>query len=328
MGIRRLWHGCLLMVVLGLVAGCVPPAAQDRVTAFSGATKVTIESVRNAFQTVDDAYIETRTEEAIYVIASGKKINPKDVAKPFLDHDVLQARLDVLDQVSSYADLLASLVGTDNQEELDAKVDQFSSSLKSVASNDVLQKAFGTKNSDGTFNPVLSDKDRGILATALNEMARIMIGVKTRHAVQDAVQEMDPNIKTICELLRKDIGESRRAPGLRSALYHSYEKQLADRFRWIAAHSAKLGAKSNASLLSPLEQRDEIRAWLRIVKDQETADTTMEGIYRSLGQLAKTHGQLYQAFEKTSPSLDESIKMLRREADYVRNRYKALSSAE
>lgn len=322
----KLWVGYSALVAC-LVAGCAP-LAQHRVTAFAGATTETISAVRSAFETVNTAYVETRTEEAIKKIGTGEKVNPKLVGQPFLGPETLQARLDVLDQLSKYAELLATLMSDKSQKELDAKVDQFAAGLKALADDELLKRAFGTPNTDGTFNPVLGDRDRALLATALNEMARIAIDVRRTRAVREAIRAMNPHIGDICNLLKRDIGEKRDTPGLRSALYISYDKQLTDRFKWISDHSAKPGGKADKAVLSPLEQRAEIRSWLGLVQDQSTADAAMAGIYRSLSQVAKVHSELDTAFEKASPGLDELIRILRDEAGHIRDRYRTLSHAQ
>jgi len=307
-------YATLILTITIFVTACTPPQAVKRISAFSAATTDVSENVADAFRRVDEAYIVTSTEEAVAKISAGEKVNPKEVSKPFLDGKEYEVRAAILRALSDYAVLLAEIMGDTTQQELDAQVDKFAASLKSLSSEKNLQAMLGDKKT-------LSNGDIGILATGINEIARIAIDYKRTKEVKKVISDANPSIQTICSLLQKDVGDKRENPGLRSVLYISYDKRIADRFMWIAANSKTVKGKT---MLSPLEQRAEILSWLSMVQDQEKADAAMERIYRSLGTLGTTHGKLQTAFNDSAPELDELIGLLKAEADRVKNRYDAL----
>lgn len=308
--------GCLTLGLFFTISltGCTPPLAAKRISAFSTATTDVSENVADAFKSVDEAYIATATEEAVAKIATGEKVNPKEVAKPFLEAKEYEARAALLRTLSEYAGLLAEIMGDSPREELDAQVDKLAASLKSLSSDNILQGMLGDKK-------VLTNEEVGIIATGINEVAGLIIDYKRTKEIKNIIKKADPHIKEICTALQKDIGGKRDVPGLRSQLYASYDKRIQERFKWIATNSK---SENGRKVLTPLEQRAEIVSWLSMVQDQAKADGAMERIHRSIGTLGATHGKLSTAFDDSAPELDELIGLLKSEADRVKNRYEVL----
>lgn len=297
------------------VAGCTPPQTAQRISAFATATANVSENVADAFRRVDESYIATAAEDAVNKVSKGDKVNPKEIAKPFLNLEEYEARASVLRSLSNYAALLAEIMGDTPQKQLDAQVDQFAASLKQLSSNKTLQGMVGGKSP-------LTNEDIGILATAINELARLAIDYKRTKEARAIIQSSHENVEQICDLLQKDIGAKRSDPGLRSQLYIDYDKRINERFQWIENNSI---AKSQGKpLLSPVEQRTEIFTWLTMAQDQEKSDSTMERIYQSLGTLRSTHSKLLTAFNDSAPELDALIGLLKAEAERVSNRYNTL----
>jgi hypothetical protein len=300
-----------LALVIFLI-GCTPPQVAQRISAFATATTDVSENVADAFRRVGESYIATATEEAVEKISKGEKVNPKEVVKPFLDNNEYEARATILRGLSNYATLLAQIMGDSPQKDLDANVDKLAASLKNLSSDKTLQGKLGGKSA-------LTNEDVGILATGINEIAKLVIDYKRTKDVKIVIGEADEHIQKICYLLQKDIGEKRDVPGLRSQLYITYDKRIQDRFDWIATNSKPNGGSK--PIFSPLEQRAEIYTWLGMVQDQEKSDGTMERIYQSLGTLRLAHSKLLTAFNDSAPELDEQIALLKSEAERVRNRY-------
>lgn len=309
--------GCLtlsLFFTLTLTGCFSSPLAAKRISAFYAATTDVSENVADAFKSVDEAYIATATEEAVAKIAAGEKVNPKEVAKPFLDAKEYEARAALLRALSEYAGLLAEIMGDSPRKKLDAQVDKLAASLKSLSSDTTLQGMLGNEK-------VLTKEEIGIIATGINEIAGLIIDYKRKKDIKDIIKNANPHIEKICAALQKDIGGKRDVPGLRSQLYASYDKRIQERFEWIKTNSE---SKSGRKVFTPLEQRAEILSWLYMVQDQAKADGAMERIYRSIGTLVATHDKLSTAFDDSATELDELIGLLKSEADRVKNRYEVL----
>ncbi|MGZ0079497.1 hypothetical protein [Methylomonas sp. ZR1] len=297
------------------LAACTPPNTAQRISAFATATTDVSENVADAFKQVNQAYIATATDEAVGIISQGGKVDPKAVSKPFLDNDQYEARAAVLRVLADYAGLLAEIMGDTPQQNLDAEVDKFAAALNSLSSSSDLQNLLGVSSP-------LTKNDVGILATGINEIARLFIDYKRTKETKVIIRDADASIARITTLLQKDIGAKREVSGLRSQLYAAYDKRLADRFIWISRQSKP--GKTTTNGFSSVEQRAEVVAWLDLVKDQEQADHTLERIYKSLGTLRAAHGKLLTAYDDDAPELDSLIGLLKSEAERVSARYKSL----
>lgn len=306
-----------------LLVGCGPRAAAKEISAFSAATTSTIDGVTGAFEKIDAAYVDTKTEEAILTISRGGVVDPATIIEPFLPTDVLAARIEVLESLAAYAELLGELTSDSSTAKLDAAVDGVAARLRSLSANETLVTALRR----GQATPLVSDADIGLAATAFNEIARAIIDAKRTRAASDAVIAANTHVATVTELLRKDIGTDREV-GLRGQLWSSYSKQITDRFSWIHGHMPRVDAPAPPGALSPNELREAIIAWVDLARDQMIADAALAQTHKALGTLATTHDALARSLQGPPiASIDELIAELREAGERIRTRYRALSAS-
>jgi hypothetical protein len=169
--------------MLLVLSGCGLTGAQREATArFARATAGLGEYTAKEFAGLRGMTIEMNT----YDIAIGGTANPNDLDES-LNPDRIAARVAAATALSSYGQLLLSLVEETQEAELKAASDNFVSSFRNVS---------GKR---------LSDTQLDALGTLVQEVGGLLVERKKAIAVRRIVKDAKPDVDTVCDLLIQDF---------------------------------------------------------------------------------------------------------------------------
>jgi hypothetical protein len=158
----------------------------------------------------------------------------------------------------------------------------------------------------------LSQTEANAASTAVNALGMYLAGKKVTAGVPDIIKSMDPNIESICNLLRDDITILRRQS------HDDYEQLLTQQDSFIR----------HAQGLSPVERRAEINKLPQIIAREQTTDDTLADLQSTIGKLAVTHHALAAGAQNKNPeALRDRIADLQAAAEHLSKFYSSLPSS-
>ena len=278
---RRTPAGALCASVL-LLAGCSLSPLARHTAAFSSATSQIVDNSENAYR----AAVRLNDEaQASLLVAryDSAPIDPHSL-KHLIDPKGLEARTEVLDGLRTYAQTIADLSSGVSSSKLDE-------AAASVGTN--LQKMGAAITAATPISIVISPQQANAASTALKALGEFLVSQKVKSSVPKIIQEMDPNIEAITNLLLSDIAVLRDQAG------RDYEQLLAQQDSFI---------RRAGKDLSPTERRAEIQRLPNILARKQTTDDMLADLADCVKQLAITHHALAAAAtSKQAPSLEARI---------------------
>lgn len=268
-----------LFGVVGL-SGCSLSLAplSRRSAAFGNTASVVVRDTSTAYQTVEDTTYQA--EVSTLVLNFDREGFKRANIKPFLPPADLQIRLILLRGLQEYADQLASMAGEKAFAPLDQQTAALAQSLSALSKNDALQK----------LAPNASDAEIKGFATAVDLLGRVLIERKRRQQLPRIIQQMQPTLAQLSELLIRDLGSlpqgDQPGSGLRDVLSRRYDTLISNQEDFIA---------NGGKQFTPLERAAEIAKLPQLVSQQRSADGALACTQATLRDLVTTHRALLDA---------------------------------
>lgn len=188
------WHAVAL-ILLVLLTGCSSTAGYKKpISDFQNASSVVTDSARvyitKLNKTQRDAYIDRQVSEA-------EEIKLPDIEKlQKFSHKDIEARLDALNELSKYGELLGQLTNSDAPENITSNAGELTKSLGNLEKNiDTLNQG-ENENFKGAFGPA---------ALLIGEVARFAVEKKIRVALDKAILSGEEPIKNLIRVIRDDL---------------------------------------------------------------------------------------------------------------------------
>ena len=270
---RQTAAGVLCASLLTLVGCSLSPLARPT-AAFSGATSQVVDNSENAYR----AAVRLNDEAQASMLVARFDSAPMDPhsLKHLMEPQDLEARTEVLDGLRTYAQTIADLSSGVSSSKLD-------DAATSVGTN--LQKLGAA---GAPFKIKISPQEANAASTALKALGEFLTSQKVKRSVPKIIQDMDPNIDAICNLLLSDISILRNQASL------DYDQLLTQQDSFIR----------HAKDLSAIERRAEIHRLPKILARKQATDDMLTDLADCVKQLALTHHALAAAAtSKEAPSL-------------------------
>jgi hypothetical protein len=268
-----------------VVTGCSLAPIAKHAAAFSAATNQVINSSEDAYRAANQLRQEEQVAAAVYDYDKNPKWNPYTDTKPLLTTEQLNARITVLDGVKAYAASLVQITGSQSSKDLNAAAAGVGSNLESLSSTAATDLKSSVPNA-----PVMSAAEANGVSTAVRALGDYLIAKKVKASLPKVTQDMDPVVKTLCELLNSDIVVLRRQADV------DYQTLIEQEDQFI---------RHPATPLDPVEHRDEIGKLITLANQQKANDELLAKLQVALHTLELTHHALAAAAQGNDP---ESIK--------------------
>ncbi len=295
----------VLFVLALSLSGCalssLSPLA-SRTAAFSTAAAASVTQTNNAYQLVNQAYLDSQTA----TLVANYQTTPFDPSKlkPYLPEKDLEVRTQVLNALMQYATLLAEVSGNQPITDLETQTAAAGSALLKLQPSDFS----GFK---------VSSTEQNLATTALTTIGGVLIQRQRSRSLPEILDKMNPPIQNICTVLESDIGTLGK-PGLASALHRDYDDQIAAEEKFI---------RDNSASLTPQEKRTEIETLPKLVQAQSQSDQLLAATSKSLASLAATHAALTATKkQKNAPAFRLELDKLVQDAQTINGFYSSLSS--
>ena len=207
--------GLLAAVLASMVSGCSTSGVRPQISTFQSASAVVVSSARDEFTSINkfvrDDYIDRQLEKAhAYLADTNATVNPITEAQGYFNsttlaaHEVLSpealnARLDALNALTRYGELLNSLANSD----ADARIAQQANDLAASLTN-----LNGTLGSIGVLDANQSTAFKaslGAFTTAFVPIATAIVHHKIQKAIDSAVTKADPEVSKLIAAIRNDL---------------------------------------------------------------------------------------------------------------------------
>jgi hypothetical protein len=275
-------------VTLGLsilATGCSLSPIAKHTAAFSTATSQVINSSEDAYRSANRLRQDEQVAAAVYDYDKNPKWSPYTDTKPLLTTEQLNARITVLDGLKAYAASLVQITGSQSSKDLNTAAAGVGSNLESLSSTAATDLKSSVPNA-----PVMSAEEANGVSTAVRALGDYLIAKKVKGSLPKVTQDMNPVVKTLCELLNSDIVVLRRQADVDYQTLIEQEDQF---------------VRHPATPLDPVEHRDEIGKLITLASQQKANDELLAKLQVALHTLELTHQALAAAAQGNDP---ESIK--------------------
>ena len=276
------------MIALGfsiLAAGCSLTPLAKHTAAFSTATNQVIISSEDAYRAANRLRQDEQVAAAVYDYDKNPKWSPYTDPKPLLTAEQLNARITLLDGLRAYAASLVQITGSQSSKDLDTAAAGVGSNLESLSSTVTTNLKNSIPNA-----PVMSAEEANGASTAVRALGDYLIAKRVKGSLPKVTQDMNPIVKTLCELLNSDITVLRRQADV------DYQTLIEQEDQFIRHPPAPL---------DPVEHRDEIGRLITLANQQKANDELLAKLQVALHTLELTHQALAAAAQGNDP---ESIK--------------------
>lgn len=289
-----------------LITGCSLTPLAKHTAAFSSAAIVVINGSEDAYRTANRLREQEQVAAAVYDYDKNPKWSPYTDTRPLLTTEQLNARITVLNGLKAYAASLVEITGSQKSKKLDSAAAGVGSSLESLSST----AATDLKNSIPNA-PVLSDAEANGASTAVRALGDYLIARKVKGSLPKVTNDMNPTIRTLCELLNNDIVVLRRQADV------DYQTLIEEQDQFIRHTS-----------LDPAEHRDEIGKLITLAQQQRANDELLAKLQAALHTLDLTHQALAAAAQGNNPeSIKQKIAELEAAGQSLSSFYGSLSSS-
>jgi hypothetical protein len=268
-----------------LATGCSLTPLAKHTAAFSTAATLVINSSEDAYRGANQLRQDEQVAAAVSDYDKNPKWSPYTDTKPLLTTEQLNARITVLDGLKAYAASLVQITGSQSSNDLDTAAAGVGSNLESLSSTVATDLKSSVPNA-----PVMSAEEANAVSTAVRALGDYLIARKVKGSLPKVTQDMNPNVKTLCELLDSDIVSLRRQADV------DYQTLITDQDQFI---------RHPATPLDPVEHRHEIGKLITLAAQQKANDDLLAKLQVALHTLELTHQALAAAAQGNDP---ESIK--------------------
>ena len=266
--------------VLSCVTGCGLGPLSVHAKAFSAATIPLVDNSEDAYRGAIKLRSEEQADAAVYAYDEKPNWSPIDDPKPLLTGDQLNARIVVLEALKVYATTLVELTGGPSKD-LENAASGAGTNLKGLSNS--VETSFG----HAIVNPPqMSGTEANGVSTALRALGSYLQGRKLRHSLPKVTTEMDPYVRTLCDLVQSDIKILRRQADV------DYTNLLTAENTFIQHEGDKL---------DPIERRTEIAKLLDLANQQKANDALLKSLSQAVEALALTHHALAAAAQGNNP---------------------------
>ncbi|MBS1800486.1 MAG: hypothetical protein JSS95_11750 [Acidobacteria bacterium] len=266
-----------------LLAGCSLSPLARHTADFSSATGLVVDNSEDAYRAAVRLNDQAQASMLVARYDSAQPLDPHQL-KHLIAPEGLKARAEVLDGLRTYAQTIADLASGVSSTQLDDAATAAGANLVKM----------GTAVSEST--PVgidISPQQANAASTALKALGEFLAARKIKSSVPKVIQEMDPSVAAICNLLTSDIDTLRDQSG------HDYEQLLAQQDSFI---------RHAGTALSPIDRRAEIQKLPQILASKQATDDMLADLADSVKQLALAHHALAAAATtKDAPSLNARL---------------------
>lgn len=290
-----------------LTVGCSLSPLAKHSAAFSTAATLVIDSSENAYRAANQLRQQEQVAAAVSDYDKNPRWSPYTDTKPLLTPEQLNARIAVLDGLKAYAASLVQITGSQSSKDLNTAASGVGSNLKSLSSTVATDLKSSVPNA-----PVMTAEEANGVSTALRALGDYLIARKVKGSLPKVTQDMNANVKTLCELLNSDIVILRRQADV------DYQTLIADQDQFI---------RHPATPLDPVEHRDEIGKLITWAAQQKANDDLLAKLQAALHTLALTHQALAAAAQGNDPeSIKQKIADLEAAGQSLATYYSSLSS--
>jgi hypothetical protein len=268
-----------------IATGCSLAPIAKHAAAFSTATNQVISSSEDAYRAANQLRREEQVTAAVYDYDKNPQWSPYTDTKPLLTTDQLDARIAVLDGLKAYAASLVQITGSQSSKDLNAAAAGVGSNLESLSSTAATELKSSVPNA-----PVMSVAEANGVSTAVRALGDYLIARRVKASLSKVTQDMDPVVKTLCELLNSDIVVLRRQADV------DYQTLIEQEDQFI---------RHPDTPLDPVEHRNEIGKLITLANQQKANDELLAKLQIALHTLDLTHHALAAAAQGNDP---ESIK--------------------
>jgi len=290
-----------------LTTGCSLTPLAKHTAAFSTATTLVIDSSENAYRGANQLRQKEQVAAAVSDYDKNPRWSPYTDVKPLLTPEQLNARITVLEGLKAYAASLVEITGRKSSRGLDTAAAGVGSNLQSLSSTVATDLTSSFPNA-----PVMSAEEANGVSTAVRALGDYLIARKVRGSLTKVTQEMNPNVKTLCELLNSDIVVLRRQADV------DYQTLITNQDQFI---------RHPATPLDPVEHRDEIGKLIILAAQQKANDELLAKLQVALHTLELTHQALAAAAQGNDPeSIKQKIADLEAAGQSLASFYSSLST--
>ncbi|HEY6373970.1 MAG TPA: hypothetical protein VIX90_00460 [Edaphobacter sp.] len=295
-----------------VLIGCATSTPLARHTAdFSGATSLVVDNSENAYRAAVRLHDQEQAALAVAKYDSDKPWDPHSL-KPLINANGLQARSDVLDGLKAYAQSLADVTNGVDSPQLNAAASSIGTNLQAFGQTVNPTQPAGTPPTTSSLISgfTITPEEANVTSTAFKALGDYLVSRKIKSAVPKVINDMDPQIQAITQLLNSDLIIIRRQSAL------DYEQLLTQQDMFI---------RKSGSALSPTERRAEIEKLPGILSSKQSTDDMLADLQNCLTQLALTHHALAAAAQNTNAvTLQQRIDDLRAAAERLARFYFSL----
>lgn len=266
-----------------LTTGCSLTPLAKHTAAFSTATELVINGSEDSYRAANQLRQEEQVAAAVYDYDKNPQWSPYTDTKPLLSTAQLNARITILDGLKAYAASLVDITGSQSSKEENTAAAGVGSNLKSLSSTVAADLTTSIPNA-----PVMSAQEANGISTAVRALGDYLIARKVKGSLLKVTQEMNPIVRTLCELLNSDIVVLRRQADV------DYQTLIEEQDQFIRHTS-----------LDPAEHREEIGKLITLADQQKANDNLLAKLQIALHTLDLTHQALAAAAQGNNP---ESIK--------------------
>ena len=296
----------IMFVMSGLMCGCALSPMAKHTAAFSTATNEVVDSSKDAYRAANRLRQEEQVSAAVYAYDKNPAWNPENDAKPLLTVDQLNARITVLDGLKAYAASLVEITGAKSSKDRDKAAGGVGSNLKSLSST------ASTSLANASASAMSASESNGV-STAVHALADYLSREKEKGSLARVTLEMNPVIKTLCDLLDSDLVTLRRQADV------DYEALLQDEDQFI---------RHPSSPLSPVEHRTEVGKLITLAAQKKANDELLSKLQIALHTLETTHQALTDAAQgQDHESIRQKIADLQAAGENLASFYNSLPSS-
>lgn len=290
------------------ISGCSLGPLAKHTAAFSVATNEVVNSSEDAYRVANRLRQQEQIAAAVYDYDKNPTWSPYTDPKPLLTDAQLNARIAVLDGLRAYAASLVQITGSQSSEDLNtaaAGVGTNLQSLSAAVSSDL-------KNSVPNA-PVMTTAEANGVSTAVRALGDYLIARRVKGSLPKVTQDMNPVVKTLCELLNSDIVVLRRQADV------DYQTLIEQQDQFI---------RHPTTPLDPVEHRDEVGKLITLAAQQKANDELLAKLQVALHTLELTHQALAAAAQGNDPlTIKQKIAELEAAGQSLASFYKSLATS-
>jgi hypothetical protein len=299
----------LFLLALALIPTGCTSAIHTHAVALASATAPVVDQAAAAYAGANTIHIQRTDYDAIAAFDAPPPApiyNPRTVVPPLLSDKDIHVRLAVLAAFQEYVKSVAAITSGTDSPELQASAKSAGQDLTSLGG------ALTATVNPAQTNPI-TPTIQNATSTAIDALAQFLINRKTKKELPPIIVAMDPNVKTLCDLLQSDIATLK-------------ELELFD-YNFIL-NQQTLFLTQPASKLDPTARREQIMKLPAIARRQRASDQQLTQLSAAIVRLELTHHALAAEAQGNNPeSLKNKLGELEAAGKDLGNFYSSLSAS-